>query len=145
MYRGAAGEVAAQAHTETAKRSVTKLLGVDPIDDRNGVRIVARERFSELVGISFVFAGVVIREHGSDFIELVKDLGDDDDIAMAGEVCRGPCDGSSDLEDLRVEDYRRKVTLSCRTKSVASHRARCSVEIYLEVSNSHGQGNRDFK
>ncbi len=113
--------------------------GLEVVEDGAGVGVVARELLCGLPVVAAVGAGLVVGEDGAGGLELVVDLGDGDDVAVAGEHRGGAADGRGDLKDLGVEDDAGVAAGGGGAHDVGAHGAEGGGEInVLVVEDDHG-------
>ena len=74
------------------------------VQESAGIAVVGREFFFVLVEIAFVGAGLVVGEDSAGSFEFMINLGDCDDVTVAGEQGCGAADGAGELENFGVED-----------------------------------------
>jgi hypothetical protein len=74
---------------------------------RPGVVVVGPDRLGDLVLVARVGAGLVVGQLGPRRLQLVEDLRDGDDEAVARQQRRGPLDRAGDLKDLRKQEQAR--------------------------------------
>ncbi len=85
LHGAAEGEVAADADAHRAEFAGAVGAGFQVVEHGAGVGVVAGEFLGGFELVAAVGAGLVVGEHGAGGLELVVDLRDGDEVAVAGE------------------------------------------------------------
>ena len=122
IHRGAEGEVATEADAHGAELAGAGVVGFQVRKGRAGIAIVSGNFLGGFEGIATIGAGLIVGEDGASGLELVIDLRDGDNEAVAGEKCGGAADRGGDLKNLRVEHDARITAGRGRPEDVRAHR-----------------------
>jgi hypothetical protein len=129
VIAGAHGEMAAEADAEAGDLPRGALVAAQPGGEHVHVLVVGGEFLGILQLVAAVGAGLIVGEHGAGGLELMVHFRHGNEVALPRQRGGHPADRAGGLEDLGVEDDRRKRTAADRGENVHAHEAAGGIQI----------------